>query len=251
MAEKKGAKPEETKPESGKTAAAPAKGSKKSRLIMIIAIAVVVLGASGGGAWWYFSRDNDGAEETAKVPPALPPVFVPLEAFTVNLQPGKDGAQQYMQIGITLKMAGQPVADLVKDRMPEIRSRLLLALSAKKSAELLSPEGKNKLAEELVLEVVRVIDPETAKKLMAATKAGAPVSVAVAAAAAETKTDAGEQKPGEAAAEADAEAKTADAQNEAGAEAETAPAEGATAAAGADKIASPVLSVLFTSFIIQ
>lgn len=249
MAEKKGAKPEETKPESGKTAAAPAKGSKKSRLIMIIAIAVVVLGAGGGGAWWYFSRDNDGAEETAKAPPALPPVFVPLDAFTVNLQPGKDGAQQYMQIGITLKMAGQPVADLVKDRMPEIRSRLLLALSAKKSAELLSPEGKNKLAEELVLEVVRVIDPETAKKLMAAAKAGAPVSVA--AAAAETKTDAGEQKPGEAAAEADAEAKTAEAQNEAGAEAEAAPAEGATAAAGADKIASPVLSVLFTSFIIQ
>lgn len=243
MAEKKGAKPEEAKPEGGKTAAAPAKGSKKSRLLMIIAIAVVVLGAGGGGAWWYFSRGHDGEEATVKAPPALPPVFVPLEAFTVNLQPGKDGTQQYMQIGITLKMAGQPVADAIKDQMPEIRSRLLLALSAKKAAELLSPEGKHKLAEELMVEVVKVIDPETAKKILAAAQAKPPVSVA--AAAPETKTDAAEQKPEDAPAEADASAQATDAQ------AEAEPAENATAEAGAGTIASPVLSVLFTSFIIQ
>lgn len=133
--------------------------SKKMAMIGAI-VAVLVLG--GGGAGWYFTQSKGGeeAEETAK--PAkkkkkakvvAPPVFAPLEVFTVNLQP--DGEEEHMlQVSITLEMAGQEQADLVKNNMPKVRSRVLLLLSAKKASELTTVEGKTKLAEE-VMEAIK------------------------------------------------------------------------------------------------
>ncbi len=133
--------------------------SKKMAMIGAI-VAVLVLG--GGGAGWYFTQSKGGeeAEETAKptkkkkkAKVVAPPVFAPLEVFTVNLQP--DGEEEHMlQVSITLEMAGQEQADLVKNNMPKVRSRVLLLLSAKKASELTTVEGKTKLAEE-VMEAIK------------------------------------------------------------------------------------------------
>ena len=134
--------------------------SKKMAMIGAI-VAVLVLG--GGGAGWYFTQSNSGeeAEEPAKpskkkkkaAKAAAPPVFAPLEVFTVNLQP--DGEDEHMlQVSITLEMAGQEQADLVKANMPKVRSRVLLLLSAKKASELTTVDGKTKLAEE-VMEAIK------------------------------------------------------------------------------------------------
>ena len=133
--------------------------SKKMAMIGAI-VAVLVLG--GGGAGWYFTQSGgEEAEEPAK--PAkkkkkaakapAPPVFAPLEVFTVNLQP--DGEDEHMlQVGITLEMAGQEQADVIKANMPKVRSRVLLLLSAKKASELTTVDGKTKLAEE-VMEAIK------------------------------------------------------------------------------------------------
>lgn len=241
MAEKKedakSAKKEDAKP----AAAAPKKGGKKSRIVMAAA-AMVLLG--GGGAWWFMRGDADGAvEEVAvKVVPALPPVYVALDPFTVNLQPEAVGSQ-YMQIGITLKIAGQVMADKLKDQMPEVRSRLLMVLSAKRASELLVPEGKVSLAQELQMEVTQILDPEVIKKPVITPIP--PVSVATA--PTDTRTDVPEQAAeGEPPAESSNPAEVT-AETPAGDTAETAPA--GTPADNAN--AGPVLSVLFTSFIIQ
>lgn len=222
-------------------AAAPAKGGKKGRMMIIIVAAVVLLAGGGGGAWWFMNRGGEDAEAEAKVEPEQPPVFVALEPFTVNLQPEAVGTQ-YMQVGITVKVSSQPVADKLKELMPEVRNRLLMVLSAKKASELLVPAGKDLLAQELHAEITGLLDPAAAKKA-AAPAAKAKPAITVAAAAAETGTDATEPKP-EAAAE--------------GAEAEAEPAAPAPAAATAAKDGAkgaaarpPVLSVLFTSLIIQ
>jgi flagellar protein FliL len=215
-------------------AAAPAK-SGKGRLFIIIGAVLVLLIGAGGGAWW-FTR-GDAAEQPVKAAPALPPVFVALDPFTVNLQPESSGSQ-YMQVGITVKVNGQPVADRLKELMPEIRNRLLLILSAKKASELLAPEGKTMLAQKLAAEITMLLDPAAAAKPAATVAKKAAVTVA--AAPAETASDAAEQPP-EAAAES------------AAAEGETPPAPApapATAAVGKAET-GPVLSVLFTSLIIQ
>jgi len=214
-------------------AAAPAKSGKGRLFIIIGAVLVLLLGA-GGGAWW-FTR-GDAAEEPVKTAPVLPPVFVALEPFTVNLQPENNGTQ-YMQIGITVKVSGQPVADRLKELMPEIRNRMLLVLSGKKASELLVPEGKTVLARELSAEIAALLDPAAAAKPAATVAKKAAVTVA--AAPAEIGSDASEQPP---------EAGT----EPAAAEAETPPAPVPAAPAAAGKAGtSPVLSVLFTSLIIQ
>ncbi len=229
----------EKKEEAKSAATAPAKGGKKIRMMMAAA-AMVLLGGSGG-AWWYTHRDADDAAKEARTAPVLPPVFVALEPFTVNLQPEAVGSQ-YMQIGITLKIAGQAAVDKLKEQMPEVRSRLLMVLSAKKASELLVPEGKTRLVEELLAEIRQILDPEAAKKPEAAP--AAPVSVATA--PSDIRTDASEQTP-ESTPPADGNAAEAVAEAPAGDTIDAVPAGNPAGNANA----GPVLSVLFTSFIIQ
>jgi flagellar FliL protein len=70
-----------------------------------------------------------------------------MEAFTVNLQ--KETADQYLQVGMTLKYFEPELEEKIKANLPEIRSKILLLLATKKASELATPEGKNHLIEEV------------------------------------------------------------------------------------------------------
>ncbi|MBJ7309178.1 flagellar basal body-associated protein FliL [Rugamonas sp. CCM 8940] len=136
-----------------KADAAPA-GGKKKLLIIIIAGVLVLLGG-GGGAAWFFMHGKSGDEAPAKpkhkeVAKAGPPVFVPVEPFTVNLQPGEDGADQYLQLAFTLEVVGLEEVEVIKNNMPKVRSRMLLLLSGKRANEINTPEGKKRLSDEIV-----------------------------------------------------------------------------------------------------
>ena len=128
--------------------AAPPKSSKKM-LIMIIAVVVLVLG--GGGAAWFMLKGGDDAEhKTAKKAskPSAVPVFVALEAFTVNLQP--ENGDQYLQLQFTLQVSDEKQVEHIKANMARVRSRVLLLLSSKKASEINTPEGKSQLSKELL-----------------------------------------------------------------------------------------------------
>jgi flagellar FliL protein len=137
----------------------PAKGKKK--LIIIIAAAVLVLGGGGGAALMLLKKkpvDEEGGEEAAQVDkaapkakaavpkhdPKHPPAFAPLEPFTVNLADRE--TERYAQVAMTLELDDPKTADAVKVFMPAIRNNILMVLAHKTSAELLSAEGKTKLA---------------------------------------------------------------------------------------------------------
>ncbi|WP_313033766.1 flagellar basal body-associated protein FliL [Massilia alkalitolerans] len=133
-------------------AAAPA-GSKK-KLIVIAAAAVLLLGG-GGGAAWYFMQGGDGASahespkesKKKKKNTGVKPEYVPVEAFTVNLQP--ENGEQYLQVQFTLQVAGTEQATLIKDNMAIVRNRVLLLLSGKRASEISTVEGKQQLAAEI------------------------------------------------------------------------------------------------------
>jgi flagellar FliL protein len=134
---------------------------KKSKLLPIVVIALVLLVAGAAAAWWFLGRvaavDDEAAEIASK-----PSIFLPLDQFTVNLQP-EDG-QQFLQVAMTLKVTEQEIADTIKAQMPEVRSRVLFLLSSKKPSQLASAEGKNKLIEELTQEVEATLPAAKAKK---------------------------------------------------------------------------------------
>lgn len=132
--------------------AAPAKKSKK---MLFIIIGVIVLLGGGGAAAWFMTQGGHGDKE-AHAEPAKPPVYVPLETFTVNLQ----GTEQYLQTDITLQVADQAQIDAIKLYMPLVRSRLLALLSSKQADELSTPEGKKKLTQEIIAQVNKPFYPK-------------------------------------------------------------------------------------------
>lgn len=146
--------------------AVPAKKGKK-KLIIIVAAVVLVLAAAGGGAALYFKKKAAAAAELAeaeetdqaeaadhpKVDLNHPPVFVPLDPFTVNLA-DKD-SDRYAQISITLQVTDAKFAEKMKAFMPAIRNSILMVLAHKTSQELMERSGKQLLAEEILREAAR------------------------------------------------------------------------------------------------
>lgn len=119
--------------------------SRRGKLMMAIVAGVVMLGAGAGGTAWYFNQIHDS--------PAAPkpPVFVSLDPFIVNLQ--SEYSDQHLQTSLTLKVLDDATVDLIKLHMPEVRNRILLVLSSKSAAQILTAEGKRKLAAELASEI--------------------------------------------------------------------------------------------------
>jgi flagellar FliL protein len=217
---------------------APAPAAKKRSINWkLLLIALCVIGAAAG-AYWYMTQQYGDAHKAARAEPAKPPQFLPLEPFTVNLL--LEDNPQFLQVGLTLKVADAAAVDTLKLHMPEIRDGILMLLSSQKASILLTLEGKRKLTAAIVAAVNSVIAPGTAAAA-AASKAPAVEG--------EAKTaDADPKAPAEddaKAAEPDAQAAQTEAKQAAGAE--PAPPGDAVKASSA----LPVLGVLFTSFIVQ
>lgn len=134
-----------------------AAGGKKKMIVIALA-AVVLLGGGGGGAWWFLGRGtNDEAAQAAKEEEKRKATraFVTLEPFVVNLADA--GSDRYAQIGVVLEVEGKEANQKVTDRMPAVRNQILLLISSKQAQELMSREGKEKLAEEIGLVTARQV----------------------------------------------------------------------------------------------
>lgn len=125
----------------------------KSKKMLIIGIVVVVLAIGGGVAAYLMLQHKPaaGAKHEATKEEVKVPVFVPLETFTVNLQADPD--EQYLQVEMTLQLSEEKDTEIIKLHMPELRNRILLLLSSKKSSEVASVEGKQRLSDEIIKQV--------------------------------------------------------------------------------------------------
>ncbi len=135
------------------------KGKKK--LIIIIA-AVLLLVLIGGGATVFvlkkraasaLAADEGGTAAHApaahaKADPSHPPVFLALDPFTVNLADKE--TDRFAQVGVTLEVKDAAASDELKGFMPAIRNNVLMILAHKTSAELLTLEGKERLARQIL-----------------------------------------------------------------------------------------------------
>ncbi|MGF6769795.1 flagellar FliL protein [Paraburkholderia sp. GAS199] len=128
---------------------APASPGPLKRIILIALIAIIAAGAAGAGVWFFMSKRAPAAASAEAAPaPAPAPLFFPLESMTVNLQ-SDDGQQHFLRIGLTLKLTDPKTQQELTDHMPEVRSRILLALSNHHPEELAPLDGKRALATEL------------------------------------------------------------------------------------------------------
>ena len=163
---------------------APAEGEvpkKKNKLLLMIIIGVLVLVIGGGGAAFLLmgKKSADAEEgEDADEPPAktakakkkkkdahaAPPTFVKLEPFVVKLQIGDQQQENYVQAIPELKLTEAPVADQIKQFTPEIRHKVLLILAGKKASDLATPEGMQKLANQIRVSINSTLSGEKPKE---------------------------------------------------------------------------------------
>ncbi|AOJ00443.1 MULTISPECIES: flagellar basal body-associated protein FliL [Burkholderia] len=126
----------------------PASSGKLKRLVLFLLIGLVAAAAAAGGTYFVLAKEGvRGAAPSAPAPLAVP-VFFALEPLTVNLQ-SDDGIQHYLRVGLSLKLTDAKAQEYLTQHMPELRSRILLALSNKHPEQLATLEGKRALADEL------------------------------------------------------------------------------------------------------
>ncbi|AOI89881.1 flagellar basal body-associated protein FliL [Burkholderia pseudomultivorans] len=127
----------------------PASSGKFKRIALIAVIALGAAAAAAAGMYVFLNKQGAShAGAPAEPPPLAAPVFFPLDPLTVNLQ-SDDGVQHYLRVGLSLKLTDPKAQEQLTARMPEIRSRILLALSNKHPEEIATPDGKHALAQQL------------------------------------------------------------------------------------------------------
>lgn len=171
-----------TKPDAGDTGDSGKAPAKSKKLLIIIVAAVLVLVLGGGGAFFYISKQRAAAaaEEGEEVRPAksaaqsspkAPPAYLPLDSMVVNL--ADSGGERVAQVGITLELNDVASVDKVKAFLPTIRSGVLMLISQRTAEELLTQDGKQKLAKDILRETSRPfgggededdVEPEDAAK---------------------------------------------------------------------------------------
>jgi flagellar FliL protein len=181
--------------------AVPARKKGGRKLIVIIALAVLLAGAGGAAAWVVKQKrdaaaaqadaeaDGEGDEDAGAGAGSrrpehadahrVPPAFLPLDVFVVNL--ADRDSERFAQIGVTLELDNAKSADELKAYMPAIRNGILMVLAHKTSQELLTREGKERLAAEIMRESVRPLgieSPEPRPAKEGAGRAGAATAEA-------------------------------------------------------------------------
>ncbi len=138
---------------------------KKSKKLLIIIIGAVVVTLSLGAALGYMlghrkaaagdappgseAAAEDKQAEKVKSETKKPPVFVALDPFTVNLQPDNTTGEQFLQVVVSLRVADEKKGEELKAFMPEIRHEILSLTGSKKASEIISPDGREILADDI------------------------------------------------------------------------------------------------------
>lgn len=158
----------DAKPEAEVKEAPAPKKSKK--LLIIIAIALFVLLLIGGAAAYLLmsggepadgeegevATENTKADKKKDAKESIP-VFVAMDAFTVNLD--QDTGGQYLQVVISLEVEDTHMGDKIKTYTPKLRNNVIRLLSGKKATELITKEGKETLASEIRTLMNEVLEP--------------------------------------------------------------------------------------------
>lgn len=115
---------------------------KKSRKIPILTVLAFLFVVSIAlGAYFFFSGKT--TENTAK---DTQTVNFGLEPFIVNLM---DQNGKYLKVSIHIELSCSKIAEKAKNKTPQIRDAIITLLTNKTSGELITPEGKLFLKDEI------------------------------------------------------------------------------------------------------
>ncbi|MEW6520180.1 MAG: flagellar basal body-associated FliL family protein [Thermodesulfobacteriota bacterium] len=150
----------------GEGTAEPAKKSKKI-LFIILGVAILLLGGGGFFAYTKFLAPKPEPVPQAPVNPAdLPETvgeIVTLDPFVVNLADPK--GNRYLKMKISLELETLEAADRAQKVTPKLRDIVIMMLTSLSFEEVMTPEGKLRIRDELLERFNRVTRPDKIKSI--------------------------------------------------------------------------------------
>jgi flagellar FliL protein len=140
----------------GQDGAAP---PKKGKLGLILTILAVLLLGGGGAAAYFLLGQKDPkavAAEKAKESAKLPPLYVALDPpFVVNFE--AEQLVRFLQVTVQVMSRDPATVETIKANDPVVRNDLLLLLGNQNYATISSREGKEKLRQQALDAVRKVV----------------------------------------------------------------------------------------------
>ncbi len=153
--------------------------SKRKTLLIIIALVVVALLvggffalrmmqerqaiAMGLAAEPVAAETPQQAAPAARRPAGQLPMYAPLDVFTANL--ADRDRDRFGQVGVTFEIADKEAEAMMKSYTPIFRSRILIMLSSKTAADLLTVEGKKAFSDEILAMARTEVGRQNATKI--------------------------------------------------------------------------------------
>ncbi len=143
------------------------KPKKKGMLMVIIGVLLIAIAGGGFVAYKKFLAPHPAisAEEQGKKEPVEKEgeIFA-LEPFVVNLSDPK--GKRYLKVTITLELEAAPnVKEKVEKAIPKMRDMVIMMLTSLTFEEVMTPEGKIRVRDDLLERFNLILRPERVKDL--------------------------------------------------------------------------------------
>lgn len=135
--------------------------SNKKMLIIMAVVGVLLIVGSVGLTVWLVGGGGDEAEEgqAAQEQELTRAQYLPLETMVVNF--AQKGPANYLQVDIQLMTNKEGVSAAVEEHMPVIRNDILVMLGSQSYEGVSSREGKERLRQEILVAVNRILKEQT------------------------------------------------------------------------------------------
>jgi len=146
----------------------PAEPPKKKNKIFLLGLAgLFLLLVAGGGFFAYtkFMKPKPVVNEEAlkKAQEKKVGEMLALDPFVVNLSDPQ--GRRYLKLEITLELGPHTTADMVKPYMPKMRDMVIMLLTSLTFDEVMTPEGKIRIRDELFARFNLILRPNRIKNI--------------------------------------------------------------------------------------
>lgn len=143
---------------------------KKSGMLMFVILGVVILILCGGGFFVYtnFFVQKPATEEAAEkdekkeAAPVIGEMLV-MEPFVVNLADPK--GKRYLKVRIELELEHKEAVDKATKATPKLRDMVIMMLTSLDFEEVMTPEGKIRVRDELLERFNEIMRPDHIKNI--------------------------------------------------------------------------------------
>jgi flagellar basal body-associated protein FliL len=105
------------------------------KLLVIALSALLVLGGAGGAVWYYLLGGKAYLSGANKVAEAPLPYFLEMKPFVVSV-PSKAGPSRFVQLGLSLELAGAESGTLITAILPQVQDALRQSVLGFKADDL-------------------------------------------------------------------------------------------------------------------